>query len=1135
MVAALSGSHLLIEDVPGVGKTVLARALAVSLGVQLSRVQGHPDLLPSDVTGVTVFAPDTRTWDFRPGPVFAHVVLLDELNRTPPRTQSALLEAMEEQQVSVDGESWPLPRPHLVIGTQNPVGQLGTYPLVESQLDRFGLSTSIGYPDAEVEARLVLHNGGRYALDSLEPVSDPVQWERTIRSTAAVRVAPAVADYAVALVRATRSAGTVRLGASPRAGISLIRSAQAYAVLGGRGLRDSPGRPGGGRPVPVTPPGHRARRLRRHEPHRPHHRRDARSAHVIQPGPSPRPPGWRTVKATASGIMAGVGAAVLTRATLGRGVVLGGIFIGLAAMAAGASGSLFLTAPGRRGRPGAGRRRVHPVSWFTPVTGSVVTVLAWALVAHSSGSGWVQAVGAALAAVLAVGIVGPALPARRASVTCTSSPSDGQAGRALTLTVRASGPVRITPRTPPGAVTQATGSARGARTVAVRITPGRRGVARSVALELATCAPFGLLWWAKDVEVALPRPLHVAPRPAGPGAIGTTPDPSPGRSRRWVPAGTGEPRGTRPYRPGDRRGSVHWPSTSHVGALMVKETRAPDRRPGRGRPRPPARSGRGRGGGRAGHDRRRRSPAARADRHPRDRRARRPPPVGRARPHRPRTAPGPGRPGAARDPSSRRPAVTIWQRIVQANRPGPAEHSIPFRTASAAAVIVAVAACWSQQELSPPFALFAMATTVAGNVLSYRRRERPWKLVKPVLAVCAVGGFVWFIGTAGRAATPGDIATVEQPLAVLFAWVLCTHAFDVPSRRDVAYSLAGSAALMAVAAAQSVDLALAAYVVLWVVCGVWALVAMWQSVAGVRGVPWRTALSGATGVVVLSVALVALLPAPHASTALVFPSASVDSSPVGTASRLTDGAGALPAHAASAAGRTGVGGYLGFARSLDTGVRASLGDQVVMRVRAGRPNFWVGQTYDRWDGQSWTQSSDPASGAGVDKLEFGSPFAIPLAPDQVADRAGGAADVQTFYLAQSGPNLVFHADDAQRVYIQSRYLFLTGDGTIVSATSMGAGTVYTVVSDDTTASAEQLRRSTSTETPTQSLKADEQARYLQLPHAYPRVAALARRITAGGRSPRPTPTTRWPPSSRGWHRTSPTRPTSRRSPGGRTR
>ncbi len=233
-VAALCGGHLLIEDVPGVGKTVLAQALAASLGSDLSRIQGHPDLLPSDVTGVSVFSPDTGTWEFKPGPVFAHVVLVDELNRTPPRTQAALLETMEEQQVSADGESWLLPIPHLVIATQNPHSQLGTYPLVESQLDRFALATAIGYPDADVETQIVLQHGGRPALPDLRPVCTPEQWLAAQLATQTVVVEEPVAAYAVALCRGSRSVAGVRLGASPRAAIWLVRTAQAHAVLAGR-------------------------------------------------------------------------------------------------------------------------------------------------------------------------------------------------------------------------------------------------------------------------------------------------------------------------------------------------------------------------------------------------------------------------------------------------------------------------------------------------------------------------------------------------------------------------------------------------------------------------------------------------------------------------------------------------------------------------------------------------------------------------------------------------------------------------------------------------------------------------------------------------------------------------------------
>src|ERR1035441_61420 len=188
--------------------------------------------------------------------------------------------------------------------------------------------------------------------------------------------------------------------------------------------------------------------------------------------------------------------------------------------------------------------------------------------------------------------------------------------------------------------------------------------------------------------------------------------------------------------------------------------------------------------------------------------------------------------------------MTLWARVVEANRPGPPEHSIRFRLASALVMVIAIGACWSQGELGAPLALFTIAATIIGNTLSYRRREQPWSIVKPILAACVVGGFVWFIITVTHGATPGDISTVEKPLAVLFAWVLSTHAFDVPARRDVAYSLAGSATLMAVAAAQSVDLSLGIYVVAWVVCGLWGLVSMWQSMSGVHGVPWIT-LGGA--------------------------------------------------------------------------------------------------------------------------------------------------------------------------------------------------------------------------------------------------------------------------------------------------
>ncbi|MHB8246777.1 MAG: AAA family ATPase [Acidimicrobiales bacterium] len=232
--AVLAGGHLLIEDVPGVGKTMLAKAVAASIGTSLARIQGHPDLLPSDITGVSVYNEATRDWEFRPGPVFAHVVLFDELNRTPPRSQAALLESMEEGQVSVDGKSWPLPVPHLVLATQNPVDQAGTFPLVESQMDRFLLATRLGYPDAQTETALALDRGAQSSLGLLQAVASPAELALAQEEVASLQVHQVVAEYVVRIVRASRESPAVRLGASPRAAIAVLSAAKAEAVLAGR-------------------------------------------------------------------------------------------------------------------------------------------------------------------------------------------------------------------------------------------------------------------------------------------------------------------------------------------------------------------------------------------------------------------------------------------------------------------------------------------------------------------------------------------------------------------------------------------------------------------------------------------------------------------------------------------------------------------------------------------------------------------------------------------------------------------------------------------------------------------------------------------------------------------------------------
>jgi len=235
ITALLAEGHLLIEDVPGVGKTMLAKSLAKAIDCSARRVQFTPDLLPSDITGVSVYNQVTRDFEFKPGGVFANLVIGDEINRASPKTQSALLEAMEERRVSVDGTTHSLPRPFMVIATQNPIEMEGTYPLPEAQRDRFLMRISMGYPSAEAEVAMLEHHGEVDPIDPLQPVTDAAAVMRCVAIVRRVFVHPAVKDYLVAILHRTRTLNDVRLGASPRAGLQLMRAAKARAAMAGRG------------------------------------------------------------------------------------------------------------------------------------------------------------------------------------------------------------------------------------------------------------------------------------------------------------------------------------------------------------------------------------------------------------------------------------------------------------------------------------------------------------------------------------------------------------------------------------------------------------------------------------------------------------------------------------------------------------------------------------------------------------------------------------------------------------------------------------------------------------------------------------------------------------------------------------
>jgi transglutaminase-like putative cysteine protease len=432
--------------------------------------------------------------------------------------------------------------------------------------------------------------------------------------------------------------------------------------------------------------------------------------------------------------------------------------------------------------------------------------------------------------------------------------------------------------------------------------------------------------------------------------------------------------------------------------------------------------------------------------------------------------------------------MRLLSAVQRANRPGPPENSVTLRVACAGAVVAGIAACHAEGELSWTVTAGSIVLVLAGMALSYRTRARPLPFVKPVLAAAAVVAFVWFFRQlTGQAIY--DVSTVENPLAVLFVWVQVAHAFDVPARRDLSFSLAGSASLMAVAAAQATDISFGSYVLAWLTFGIVGLLAMWSSASEGGRMGRRGLVATFATVAVAGCAVLIALPAPHVAGRVDFPANAGSGQQLPIPGALAgDGRVAQLAKPGSPAGRSRVGGYLGFANRLDTALRGDLGTTVVMRVRAQRPSYWIGETFNDWDGANWNAKTPHSH-----RLTTGSPFVLAEPPLPPGSPVVPETDLQTFYIVQPSPNLVFHADTAHEVWFPSGELFTSDAGTIVSPIGLGPGAIYTVQSDIDTPTPQQLRATGDDGNGNDSA----QAQYLELPHTYPRVTALARSLTAG--------------------------------------
>ena len=428
--------------------------------------------------------------------------------------------------------------------------------------------------------------------------------------------------------------------------------------------------------------------------------------------------------------------------------------------------------------------------------------------------------------------------------------------------------------------------------------------------------------------------------------------------------------------------------------------------------------------------------------------------------------------------------MNLIEAIQKANRPGLPEDSIRLRVACAVTVLVSIAAAVAEFEMARTTGVVSAALIVSGMIFSYRTRVSPPGWTKVAVAVAAVLALIWFIDRMSKGPIT-DIATVENSLTVLFAAILVVHSFHVPARRDLLFALVASAALMAIGAAQAITLGFAAYAILWVGCGLWCLMEMWHSASfGGRSSPAGATAAVSTVVVVAAIVFL-LLPAPVVAIRVDFAESAGSGGPVPIPGAHAGDAGspAQLSRPGAPSGPTRVGGYLGFAGSLDTAVRGKLSNNLVMRVRANRPSYWVGETFDTWDGESWSSTVK-----GTQQVGPGSPFSLPISG---SDSTGGQTDLQTFYIQNATANLIFHADTARQVWYPATTLFWSNDDSIVSPVGMGRGAIYTVDSTVATPTPSQLRQDQIP--PPSQLKQV----YTNLPHPYPQVSALAHSVTAG--------------------------------------